>query len=100
MLINSQTLARGWHKTKRVIGDTWDHAVRIGAQMDHGMRIGKRLLASVAPILDHFGGGHHLKPIMSGIHAYDQGRADVLYGYNNVQTHLQRIRRQVPELQL
>ena len=27
MLINSQALAaRGWHKTKRVIGDTWDHA--------------------------------------------------------------------------
>jgi len=100
MLFSNQQLARGWHKTKRVIGDTWDHAVRIGQQMDHGMRIGKRLLASMTPLLDQFGGGHHVKSIMSGIQAYDQGKSDVMYGYNNVQSHLQRIRRQVPELEL
>ena len=100
MLFGSQALARGWQKTKRVIGDSWDHAVRIGEGLDHGMRIGKRLLASVAPILDQFGGGHHMKPIMSAVGAYDQGRADVMYGVNNVRTHLSRIRRQVPEIGL
>ena len=84
MLFNSQALARGWHKTKRVVSDTWDHAVRIGQQMDHGMRIGKRLLASVAPIFDQFGGGRHVKSLMSGISAYDQGKADVMHGVNNV----------------
>ena len=100
MLFNSQQLARGWHQTKKVMGDTWHHAVRIGTQMDQGMRIGKRLLASLTPMLDNMGGGHHVKSIMSGIHAYDQGRADVMYGYHNVRAQYDRIKRQVPELQL
>ena len=52
------------------------------------------------PIFDQFGGSHHLRPIMSGIRAYDQGKADVMYGYNNVMSHYQRIRRQVPEVDL
>jgi hypothetical protein len=100
MLFNSQQLARGWQKTKRVIGDTFNHAVRIGQGLDHGMRIGKKLLASVSPILDQYGGGHHVKSIMSGITAYDSGKADVMHGYNNIQSHYSRIQRQVPEINL
>jgi hypothetical protein len=64
------------------------------------MQVGKKLLGAVAPILDQFGGAQHMKPIVSGIRAYDQGKADVMYGVNNVQTHLHRIRRQVPEIDL
>ena len=100
MLINGQTLARHWQTTKRVIGEGWNRAVRIGHQVDQGVRMGKKLLGAVAPILDQFGGAHHMKPIMRGINAYDQGKSDVMYGVNNVQTHLHRIRRQVPEIGL
>ena len=31
------------------------------------MQVGRRLLASVAPIFDQLGGSQHLKPIMSGL---------------------------------
>ena len=100
MLFNSQQLSRGWHKTKKMIGQTWDHAVRIGTSLDNGMRIGKRLLAAMSPIFDQYGGSHHMKSIMGGISAYDKGRADLMDGYNNIQAHLSRIQRQVPEINL
>ena len=82
------------------IGDAWNHTTGLAAQFDHGMRVGRKLLSAVAPIFDQLGGSHHLKPIMSGITAYDQGRSDVMYGANNVMAHYQRIKRQVPEIDL
>ena len=100
MLFNSQQLTRGWHKTKKVIGDTWNYAVRIGNSLDNAMNIGKRLVSSMSPIFDQYGGGHHMKSIMSGIAAYDKGKADIMHGYNNIQSHLSRIQRQVPEINL
>ena len=100
MLFNSQQLVRGWHKTKRVIGGTFNHAVRIGQNLDHGMKIGKRLLSSMSPLFDQYGGQNHMKSIMGGITAYDQGKADIMNGYNNVQSHYARIQRQVPEINL
>jgi hypothetical protein len=100
MLFNGQTLARHWHNTKKMVGNTWNHAVKLGQQLDHGMHVGKKLLGAITPLLDQFGAGHHVKPIMSGIKAYDQGRADVMYGVHNVQAQYDRIRRQVPEIGL
>ena len=100
MLINGQTLARHWQNAKKVMGDGWNHAVRIGHGLDHSMRMGKKLLAAAVPILDQMGASHHVPKLMGGIHAYDQGKADVMHGVNNVQTHLHRIKRQVPEIDL
>ena len=101
MFINNQALARGWHKTKRVIGDTWNHAVKIGQGIDHGMNIGKRLLGALSPMLQSFSHGRMLENnIMSGLTSYDQGKSDVMHGYNNVESNLRRIRRAVPEINL
>ncbi len=100
MLFNSQDIARTWHQTKKVIGDTWNHATKLAGQFDSGMRVGRKLLSAVVPIFDQFGGSHHLKPLVSGIKAYDQGRSDVMYGVNNIMSHYQRIKRQVPEIDL
>ena len=100
MRINGQTIARHWQTTKRVIGDGWNHAVRLSTQLDHGVQMGKKLLGAFSPILDQAGFSQHMQPIMKGINAYDQGKSDVMYGVNNVQTHLHRIRRQVPEIGL
>jgi hypothetical protein len=97
MLFSSQQLARGWHKTKKMIGDGFNHAVRIGQGLDHGMRVGKRLLSSLTPLLDQYGGGQHVNTLMKGITAYDQGKSDVMHGFNNIQSHHARIQRQVPE---
>jgi len=98
MMLNN--LAQGWHHTKRVVGDAWHHTTKLAAQFDSGMKVGRRLLASVAPIFDQLGGSQHLKPIMSGLTAYDKGKSDVMQGYNNIQHHYNRIKRQVPELEL
>lgn len=100
MLFSGQQLARSWHKTKQVIGDGFHHAVRIGQGLDNGMKLGKRLLASFAPLLDQYGGGHHVKTIMSGISAYDHGKHEVMNTFNNVQAHHARIQREVPEINL
>ena len=100
MLFNSHQLSRGWHKTKRVIGDTWNQAVKIGQNLDHGMEIGKKLLSAMSPIFDSYGGQHHMKTLMGGITAYDQGKSDVMNGYNNIQSHYSRIQRAVPEINL
>jgi hypothetical protein len=100
MLFNSQAIARTWQQAKKHIGDAWNHTTKLASQFDSGMHVGRKILASVAPIFDQFGGSHHLKPIMSGIKAYDQGKADVMYGVNNVMSHYQRIKRQVPEIDL
>ena len=99
-MFNRQALARHWSTAKKVIGDSWHTAVRIGQGLDHSVRVGRKLLGVVSPILDQLGGAHHMKPLMQGINAYDQGRSDVMHGVNNVQTHLSRIRRQVPEIDL
>ncbi len=100
MLFNSLDIARTWQQAKKYIGDTWNHATKLAGQFDHGMRVGRKLLASVAPIFDQLGGSHHLKPLVSGIKAYDQGRSDVMYGVNNAMSHYQRIKRQVHEINL
>ena len=96
MLFSGQSLARGWRNTKKVIGDAWHHTTKLASQFDSGMQVGRRLLASVSPILDQL--NVNMKPIMSGLTAYDRGKTDVMTGYNNVQNHYNRIRRQVPEL--
>ncbi len=100
MFFNGQAIARGWQQAKKAVGDTWNHAAKLAGQFDSGMRVGRKLLSAVVPIFDQLGGSHHLKPLMSGIKAYDQGRADVMYGVNNVMSHYQRIKRQVPEVDL
>ena len=91
-------LRHHWHNTKRIIGDAWHHSVKLAGQFDQGIQVGKRLLAATAPIFDQLGGSY--KPIMDGLTAYDKGKSDVVGGYNNVQSHYNRIRRQVPELEL
>ena len=68
--------------------------------MDHGMRLGKRLLSAMTPLLDEFGAGGAIKPLMQGVSAYDQGRATAMDGYTQLMSHHTRIKRQVPELSL
>ena len=100
MHINATSLARGFAYGKKVLGDTWHQAVRIGQGMDHGMRVGKRLLGAIAPLMDQFGAGHAMKPLMQGVSAYDQGRASTMDHYTQIMSHHARIKRQVPEIGL
>ena len=100
MHFNAQALTRGLAYGKKVIGDGWNHAVRIGQNMDHGMRVGKRLIGAIAPLLDQFGAGGAMKPLMQGVDAYDRGRSQAMGHYTNVMAHHARVKRQVPEIGL
>ena len=99
-MFDRRALQNGWRHTKRVIGDAWHGAVGFARHVDAGMNFGRRLLSATAPIFDALGQGSAMKPIMRGLTAYDQGKADVTYGVNNVLNHYSRIKRQVPELEL
>ena len=87
-----------WNVAKRVMGDAWHHSVKLAGQFDQGIQVGRRLLAATAPIFDQMGASY--KPIMDGLTAYDKSKSDVVRASNNVQSHYNRIRRQVPELEL
>jgi len=100
MHINATSLARGFAYGKKVLGDTWHSAVRIGQGADHAMRVGKRLLGAISPLLDQFGAGNATKHIMQGVSAYDEGRAQAMNGYTQLMSHHARIKRQVPEIGL
>ena len=100
MHINARSIARGFAYGKKVIGDGRNHAVRIGQGADHAMRVGKRMLGAIAPLLDQFGAGGAMKPLMQGVSAYGQGRAQAMNGYTNLMSHHARIKRQVPEIGL
>ena len=99
-MFDRHAMHNGWRYTKRVIGDAWHGAVGFARSVDAGMNFGRRLLSAASPILDQLGQGSAMKPIMRGLTAYDQGKADVTYGVNNVLTHYNRIKKQVPELEL
>ena len=62
------------------------------------MQIGRRLLGAISPLLDPLNVNY--RPAIQGFGAYDQGKAEVMNRFNNVQDHYMRIKRQVPELQL
>ena len=100
MHISAQSLARGFAYGKKIIGDTWHHAVRIGQNANHAMRVGKRLLSRVAPLLDQFGAGGATKRLQQGVDAYDNGRSQAMGHYTQLMSHHARIKRQVPEIGL
>ena len=52
------------------------------------------------PAIQDLGGADVNKAIVGGIGRYEQGRDQVMGHHNQVQTHLSRLRRAVPELDL
>ena len=100
MLIGGRSLSSHWRNAKRVVGDGWNGAVKLAGQFDQGMRVGRRLFGALQPALDQFAGNHASKSIMDGFKAYDSTKSDVMHGYNQVEQMRNRIKRQVPELNL
>ena len=98
MLFNSQAIARGWQNTRTWASKAWAHTTKLAGQLDHGMAIGRRLIGAVSPLFDQLGVNY--RPAIDAISHYDRGKTDVMHGVNNVMTHYQRVKRQVPELQL
>lgn len=98
MLFSSQHIARSWQHTKNFAQRAWHHTTKLAGQLDHGMQLGKKILSAVSPLFDQLGVNY--RPAIQGFGAYDQGKAEVMNRFNNVQDHYMRIKRQVPELQL
>ena len=100
MLIGGRSLHSHWQTAKRVIGDGWHGAVKLAGQLDQGMRVSRRLFGALQPALDQFAGGAGTNQMMNAFKAYDSTKSDVMQGYNQVEQMRNRIRRQVPELNL
>ena len=89
-----------WQHGKRTVGHMWNHAVKWAGQIDHAFNLGKRIYGALQPALEDLGGSNINRAVMSGLSRYEQGRNEVMGGYNNVQAHLSRLRRAAPELDL
>ena len=100
MLFGGGSLSNHWRNTKRVLGDGWHGAVKLAGQFDQGMRVGRKIFAALQPALDRFAPPEHQKSIMAGFKAYDSTRNDIMQGYNHVEQAHNRLKRQVPELDL
>ena len=95
-----QRLHEAWHHGKRTVGDMFNSAVKFAGQMDHGIRVGKRLFGALDPALQDMGAGGVSRAAVQSFGRYEQGREQVLGHHNQVQTHLSRLRKNVPELGL
>jgi hypothetical protein len=78
----------------------WNHAVKWAGQIDHAMNVSKRVFGALHPMIVDMGGGHVNRAIVGGLGRYEQGRDQVIGHHNNVQAHLSRLRRAVPEIDL
>ena len=100
MLIGGRSLHSHWQNAKRVIGDGWHGAVKLAGQFDRGMRMSRRLFGAIQPALDNVAGGAASTHMTNAFKAYDSTKSDVMSGYNQVEQMRNRIKRQVPELEL
>ena len=89
-------LQEAYNHGKRTVGNIWNHAVKFAGQLDHGFGVAKRLYGALQPAIQDF--GQLNQGIMRGIGAYEQGRNQVLSGYNQVQAMQSRIKKAVPEI--
>ena len=86
---------------KRTVANMYTQATHLAGQVDHGMRFGKRLFSALHPLIEQLGGGGRTsRAIVDSFGAYERGRDEVIGQHNNVQAHLSRLRRAVPELEL
>jgi hypothetical protein len=93
-------IQEGWRSAKRFVQTGWNHATKLAGSLDRGVGIAKRLFGALNPAIEDLGGSQISKGIMSAFQNYDDGRAEAMQGYNNVQTQLSRVRRAVPEIDL
>ena len=93
-------LQDAWTTGKRVVRDSWSHAVRMAGDIDHGVRFTKRLFGALHPLLEDLGGAHVGRGVVQAFGHYERGRDQVLGHHNQVQAHLSRIRKAVPEISL
>ena len=93
-------LANAWRQGKRTIGHMYSHALKFAGDLDRGFSVGKRVLASLDPLLQDIGAGEVSRVAVRGIQGYEQGREQASGMHNAVQANLTRLRRNVPELGL
>ena len=89
-------LHEAYHHGKKTLGNLYNHAVKYAGQLDHAFNVGKRLYGAIHPLL----GAKANNAIMSGIKQIDEGRHSVISHHNNIESHMNRIRKTVPEIDL
>ena len=91
-------LGDAYHHGKRMIGQAFHGAVKFAGQLDHAFNVGKRVYGALQPAIQDMGGSSLNRSVMQGFGAYEQGRNQVLGGYNNIQAIQNRIKKAAPEL--
>lgn len=74
--------------------------MKLAGQFDQGMRVTRRLFGALQPALDQVAGGAGSTHMMNAFKAYDSTKSDIMQGYNQVEQMRNRIKRQVPEMEL
>ena len=95
-----QKLQQAYSTGKRWVQTGWTSAVKFAGHFDRHVGIAKRLFGALSPAIEDLGGGAVNRGIVGAFRDYDDGRAEAIRGYNNVQTQLSRVRRAVPEIDL
>ena len=85
---------------KRTIGHMWNHAVKFAGQLDHAVGVGRRVFGALQPALQDMGASQVSRAAMQGFEAYGKGRENAMGLNNKVQSHLNRLRKAAPELDL
>ena len=85
---------------KRTLGHIWNTATKFAGDIDYSMKVGKRLFAALEPLLSDAGFGQTSRAIVQGFGQYERGRDEVIGLDNKVQGTLNRLRRNVPELEI
>ena len=95
-----QHFQNAFEKGKRTLGHIWNTATKFAGDIDYSMKVGKRLFAALDPLLQDFGATQTSRAIVQGFGAFERGRDEVIGLDNKVQGTLNRLRRNVPELEI
>ena len=86
------------HQGKRTIHKMFNEGVKLAGHIDSGVNTAKRLYGVLHPLIQQIGGQKTTGAIMDVFKGYDQGKAETMGAYNQVQAIQNRIRTAVPEI--
>ena len=86
-----KTLAGHWNRTKSFIHQGYRTLGKWAGEVERGAGIGKKIFASIAPILEDFGQHDAISHGMKAIQGYDQLRGQVMDADHYARGHANRI---------
>ena len=73
-------ISHGYYRAKHFLG-----------HVDNGIRTAKHVFSAIAPVIEHYGGGHVNKHVTKGIGGYEQLRNKVMDAHDNALQHVNQV---------